>query len=69
MTGTVRWYHAEKGCGLVDPDGGGAAVFVASGDLAPSVETLFGGQRVHYAVRPDGRLEGGAGLAAVTPLD
>ncbi|MDE1153324.1 MAG: cold-shock protein [Micavibrio sp.] len=48
-TGTVKWFNAAKGYGFIQPDQGGADVFVHISALeALGINTLNEGQRVSY---------------------
>ncbi|WP_371631878.1 cold shock domain-containing protein [Streptomyces sp. NBC_01259] len=50
-TGTVRWYNAEKGYGAIDPDDGGAEVFVHHTAIkASGFRNLDEGQAVEFEV-------------------
>lgn len=48
-TGTVRWFNKMKGYGFIDPDNGGAAVFVHINALEKSgLATLNEEEKVKY---------------------
>jgi CspA family cold shock protein len=47
--GTVQWFNADKGFGLVTPDGGGPQVFVHYSAInTAGYSTLDEGQRVEF---------------------
>ncbi len=49
MTGTVKWFDAQKGYGFIAPDDGSREVFVHFGDLvAREYKPLEPGQRVQF---------------------
>ncbi|MEO0086042.1 MAG: cold-shock protein [candidate division WOR-3 bacterium] len=49
MTGTVKWFDAQKGYGFIAPDDGGREVFVHFGDLVcREYRPLEPGQRVQF---------------------
>ena len=50
-TGTVRFYNAAKGFGLITPDISGPAIFAASADLKVGVKKLNARDRVEFDVR------------------
>lgn len=50
-TGTVRFYNASKGFGLITPDVSGPAIFAASADLKVGVKKLTARDRVEFDVR------------------
>jgi cold shock protein len=48
-TGTVKWFNPTKGFGFIQPDNGGADVFVHISALQPlGIQTLNEGQKVSY---------------------
>ncbi len=50
-TGTVKWFNPSKGFGFIEPESGGADVFVhASAVEKAGMGTLTEGQRVEYDV-------------------
>ena len=55
-TGTVKWFNSQKGFGFIQPDAGGADVFVhiAAVELA-GLATLNDGQKVNYELEKDAR--------------
>ena len=54
MTGTVKWFNAEKGYGFIANDEGGDDVFVHfSAIQSTGYRTLNEGQKVSYDVEPD----------------
>jgi CspA family cold shock protein len=58
-TGTVKWFNDAKGFGFIEPDGGGADVFVHFSAIAmEGFKTLKQGSRVIYEVTagPKGQL-------------
>ena len=55
-TGTVKWFNGTKGFGFIQPDGGGADVFVhASAVERAGLRGLNEGQKIAYEVVADKR--------------
>ena len=56
-TGTVKWFNATKGLGFIQPDGGGADVFVhISAVERAGMRELNEGQKIAYEVVADKRI-------------
>ena len=52
--GTVKWFNTAKGFGFIQPDSGGADVFVHISAVERSgLSTLNDGQKVSYEVERD----------------
>ena len=52
--GTVKWFNAEKGYGIIADDDGGNDVFVHfSAIQADGFKTLNEGQKVTFSTEPD----------------
>ncbi|RTL86956.1 MAG: cold-shock protein [Hyphomicrobiales bacterium] len=55
-TGTVKWFNAQKGFGFIQPDEGGADVFVhISAVERAGLPGLYEGQKVSYEMVQDRR--------------
>ncbi|MEX5508813.1 cold-shock protein [Pseudomonas paralactis] len=55
-TGTVKFFHPDKGFGFITPDGGGADVILHIADvLASGIKPPAEGQRVSYELGTDKR--------------
>ncbi len=55
-TGTVKWFNGQKGFGFIQPDGGGADVFVHISAVQRSgLSGLDEGQKVTYEIVQDKR--------------
>jgi cold shock protein len=55
-TGTVKWFNASKGFGFIQPDNGGADVFVhISAVERAGMHSLNDGQKISYEVEQDRR--------------
>jgi cold shock protein len=55
-TGTVKWFDAQKGFGFIQPDAGGADVFVhISAVERSSLGSLNEGQKISYELERDQR--------------
>ncbi|CAM1645069.1 cold-shock protein [Bartonella sp. W8098] len=55
-TGTVKWFNTTKGFGFIQPDDGGADVFVHISAVERSgMSSLNEGQKVSYEVVQDRR--------------
>ena len=55
-TGTVKWFNAAKGFGFIQPDAGGADVFVhISAAERAGMRDLNEGQKIAYEVVADRR--------------
>ncbi len=49
--GTVKWFNSQKGFGFIQPDGGGADVFVhITAVEAAGMRTLNEGDKVTYEI-------------------
>ena len=54
--GTVRFFNASRGFGIISPEGGGKDVFVhATAVEAAGMRPLNEGQKVTFEVEPDAR--------------
>ena len=54
--GTVKWFNPQKGFGFVQPEGGGADVFIhISAVEQAGLTTLNDGQKVSFDVGQDRR--------------
>ena len=52
--GTVKWFNSQKGFGFIQPDAGGADVFVhISAVEAAGLRGLNDGQKVTYETKED----------------
>ena len=55
-TGKVKWFNDQKGFGFIQPDAGGADVFVhISAVERAGLATLNDGQKVNYELEKDAR--------------
>ncbi len=55
-TGTVKWFNATKGFGFIQPDTGGADVFVhISAVERAGMTNLVEGQKINFEVEKDRR--------------
>ena len=55
-TGTVKWFNATKGFGFIQPDDGGADVFVhISAVERAGMRSLNDGQKINYEMVRDNR--------------
>ncbi|GAA0578635.1 cold-shock protein [Caenispirillum bisanense] len=55
-TGTVKWFNGTKGYGFIQPEEGGADVFVHISAVERSgMSTLNEGQKVSYELQNDPR--------------
>jgi cold shock protein len=55
-TGTVKWFNGQKGFGFIQPDAGGADVFVHISAVERSgMGSLNEGQKVNYEILQDSR--------------
>ena len=55
-TGTVKWFNATKGFGFIQPDNGGADVFVhISAVERAGLRSLNEGQKLSYELERDQR--------------
>ena len=53
-TGTVKWFNTQKGFGFIQPDDGGADVFVhISAVEKAGMRSLNEGQKISYEVTSD----------------
>ena len=56
QTGTVKWFNTEKGFGFIQPDEGGADVFVhASAVERAGIDALREGQKLSFELERDRR--------------
>ena len=55
-TGTVKWFNGQKGYGFIQPDAGGADVFVhISAVERAGLGTLNEGQKITYELERDAK--------------
>jgi cold shock protein len=56
QTGTVKWFNGQKGFGFIQPDEGGADVFVhISAVERAGMATLHEGQKLNFELERDQR--------------
>ncbi len=56
QTGIVKWFNAQKGFGFIQPDAGGADIFVhISAVERAGLRGLAEGQKISYEVVVDSR--------------
>jgi CspA family cold shock protein len=56
QTGTVKWFNGQKGFGFIQPENGGADVFVhISAVERAGMASLHEGQKVSFEVERDQR--------------
>jgi CspA family cold shock protein len=56
QTGIVKWFNSQKGFGFIQPEGGGADVFVhISAVERAGLRGLAEGQKVSFELAVDGR--------------
>jgi CspA family cold shock protein len=68
-TGTVKWFNGQKGYGLIQPDEGGADVFVHISAVERSgMSKLDEGQKISYEIVQDKRT-GKSAADNLTPAD
>lgn len=66
MYGRVKWFHENRGCGMIRPDTGGRDVPVHYTDIAvDGFRTLHEGERVEYELAEGPR---GCRAVGVRPL-
>jgi len=59
MTGTVKFFNAERGYGFIKPDDGGRDVFVhITAVERAGLKSLIEGQRISFDVEPDKKGKG-----------
>ena len=59
MSGTVKFFNAEKGYGFITPEDGGKDIFVhISAVQASGLPGLSDGQKVSFETEPDRRGKG-----------
>ena len=55
-SGTVKWFNSTKGFGFIQPDNGGADVFVhISAVERAGMTNLVEGQKINYEITRDAR--------------
>ena len=55
-TGTVKWFNGQKGYGFIQPDNGGADIFVHISAVEKSgLRGLNEGQKISYEVQKDSK--------------
>jgi CspA family cold shock protein len=64
-TGTVKWFNAESGYGVITDDAENRDLFVHRGNLAGA--TLSGGDRVEFETGRGGMHAQAIGVRATTP--
>jgi len=59
ITGTVKFFNADKGYGFIKPDDGGGDIFVhASAVEQAGLRALSEGQKIAFDVEPDKKGKG-----------
>jgi cold shock protein len=58
MTGTIKFFDADRGFGFIVPNAGGAELFVHITSLPDGIDYLTDGQRVRFEEQPSRRKAG-----------
>jgi CspA family cold shock protein len=67
LTGTVKWFNAQKGYGFIVPDNGGKELFVHySAIQSDGYKTLKEGQKVEFEVEQSDRGEKAVNVTVVS---
>lgn len=70
--GKVKWFNVQKGYGFIEPEGGGADIFVHVSALQDAgIEKLIDGQDITFELidGPDGRKLAGELVLGAAPSE
>ncbi|MDO2948154.1 cold-shock protein [Aeromonas simiae] len=66
ITGSVKWFNADKGYGFITPDQGGKDLFVHFSALqGDGHRSLYDGQRVSFSIENTQKGENAVSVSAI----